>query len=71
MSGKHTILLCLVIVLATASAASARMGAPLQIGPEWYVDSEGHWHSIRSDWRGIERPLRARRLSSQPSTEEQ
>jgi hypothetical protein len=22
---------------------------------EWYIDSNANWHSIRSDWRGIQR----------------
>jgi hypothetical protein len=64
MPGKWKIVLSVAIILATASAASARCRV-MPAGPEWYLDDRGCWHSIRADWAGIQRHPRARR--SRPS----
>jgi hypothetical protein len=67
MRGKCMIVLSLAILLASAAAASARgpglllMGAEWYLqraGAEWYLDSNGHRHSIRSDWAGIQGRMR-------------
>ena len=69
MSGTWKIVLSAVLIaLATASSASARSTYArcrmLPAGPEWYADDLGCWHSIRADWAGIERRVRARRLQA-------
>jgi hypothetical protein len=43
-----------IIVLAVTSTAFARCRA-IAAGPEDYVDDNGCWHSIRSDWPNIQR----------------
>jgi hypothetical protein len=64
MPGMWKIVLSVVIVvLATASSASARCRM-LPAGPEWYLDDLGCWHSIRADWAGIQRHGRVRRRQS-------
>lgn len=60
MPGKWKLVLSVVIVLATASSASARCRM-IPLGPEWYLDELGCWHSIRADWAGIQRHGRVRR----------
>ncbi len=43
------IILLAVIIVAVASTAFAH-GRTLPTGPEDYVDDNGYWHSIYSDW---------------------
>jgi hypothetical protein len=64
MSGKWKLVLSLAIILASASAASGRGREFFPTGPEWYLDEDGHWHSIRSDWGGIQRRSHAPRPQS-------
>jgi hypothetical protein len=61
---KFVLAFAVVLATASSSAAVTRGRTMPTVGPEWYLDDNGQWHSIRSDWKGIERPLRARRLSS-------
>jgi len=59
-----------VVVIVLATSASARSPARCRMlpgGPGWYLDELGCWHSIRDDWAGIERHVRAWRLQSQSS----
>ena len=72
MPGKCGIVLSAAILLASAPAASGRgagllpMGAEFYLnraGLEWYLDSNGHPRSIRSDWAGIQGGRRSRRRS--------
>jgi hypothetical protein len=82
MLGKAKIMLSAAVLLAGATAAFAHVVhiAPaahfgkFPAGPEWYVDDQGNWHSIRSDWANIQRPVgspnrRSRRLRT-PDTDE-
>jgi hypothetical protein len=64
MPGKWKIVLSVIIVLATASSASAARCRMIAAGPEWYLDDLSCWHSIRADWAGIQRHGRARRRAS-------
>jgi hypothetical protein len=71
MSGKWKFMLAAAIVTATISAASTASATHarcrlLAAGPEWYLDDLGCWHSIRSDWAGIQRHVRARRRGLAP-----
>jgi hypothetical protein len=43
------IILSAVIIVAVTSTALAR-GRTLPAGPEDYVDDNGFWHSLHSDW---------------------
>jgi len=54
MLGKSKIILSAAIILAAAPAAFAQVRTS-PTGPEWYVDDQGFWHSIRSDWRNLQR----------------
>jgi hypothetical protein len=47
------IILSAVIIMAVTSTAFAR-GRTLPAGPEDYVDDNGFWHSIHSDWPGLQ-----------------
>ena len=65
MLGKPIIVLSAAIMLASASMAFGRVARVAHVGhigtfpagPEWYVDDQGTWHSIRSDWANIQRPI--------------
>ncbi|HEV3371521.1 MAG TPA: hypothetical protein VG145_03165 [Xanthobacteraceae bacterium] len=46
------IILSAVIIMAVTSAFAR--GRTLPTGPADYVDDNGFWHSIRSDWPGIQ-----------------
>jgi hypothetical protein len=48
------IILSAVIIVAVASTAFAR-GRTLPAGPADYIDDNGLWHSLRSDWPNIQR----------------
>jgi hypothetical protein len=48
------IILSAIIIVAVTSTAFAR-GRTLPAGPEDYVDDNGFWHSIHSDWPGLQR----------------
>jgi hypothetical protein len=48
------IILSAVIIVAVTSTAFAR-GRTLPAGPEDYIDDNGFWHSIHSDWPGLQR----------------
>jgi hypothetical protein len=69
MSGKwKTMILAFALLSAAASAATAastRVRA-VPTGPEWYLDENGRWHSIRDDWPGIQRPMRGTRRERPP-----
>jgi hypothetical protein len=43
----------LIILLAAASPAFAG-GRASPAGPEWYVDDNGLWRSIREDWPNLQ-----------------
>jgi len=66
MLGKWKIVLSVIVVLATASSASARCRM-IPLGPEWYFDNLGCLHSIRADWAGIQRHGRVRRRAGAES----
>jgi len=66
MLGKCVIVLCVANLLASTCAVSAQdagllpMGADFYLnrkGAEWYLDGNGHLHSVRSGWTGP-RPFR-------------
>jgi hypothetical protein len=48
------LILSAIMIVAVASTAFAR-GRTLPAGPEDYVDDNGFWHSIHSDWPGLQR----------------
>jgi len=48
------IILSAMIIVAVTSTAFAR-GRTLPAGPQDYVDDNGFWHSLYSDWPNIQR----------------
>ena len=54
MRAVSRILLVLSILLLAAAPASARCNYLTPGCAEWYLDNNATYHSIRSDWRGIQ-----------------
>jgi hypothetical protein len=48
------IILSAIIIVAVTSIAFAR-GRALPAGPQDYVDDNGFWHSLYSDWPNLQR----------------
>jgi hypothetical protein len=67
MRGKlKTILSAVVIGLAAVAPAFAHDRA-LRVGPEWYVDDDGLWRSLREDWRNLKRVATSHSIGPRPS----
>src|ERR1700730_13273647 len=55
MFGNQKLILSGVIISLAAASPAFAHGRALPAGPEWYVDDNGHWRSLREDWRNLQR----------------
>jgi hypothetical protein len=60
------VIIIIVTIIAASSAAFAR-NRTLPAGPEDYIDDNGFWHSLYSDWPNIQRAEASSSRKRRPS----